>query len=275
MSSGGSDSTSSSTTTGIPEWVTPYAQNYMGRSQQVADMPYQGYGGQTVAQLNPYQTGAYNAIAGRASAGSPVTDAASGELQRTLSGAYLGNNPYLNQMVDASSQDVLRNYNSVIRPQQDAMSARSGSYGNTGVGEYVAGQQYDLGRTLSGISTGIRSQDYAAERNRMQGAVGMAPTIANQDYVDAQQLLQAGQGLQGQEQANLTDQYNRFNEARNYPQQQLATLGRGLGLNFGSTTNTVATGPGSNSTAQGLGSALALYSAYRGAMGSSSGGGAK
>lgn len=266
--SGGSDTTVQQN---FPDWAVPAAQNYLSRSQQVADLPYQGYEGQTVAQLNPYQTAGYNAVAARAAQGSPVSDAAAGELTRTLNGGYLNNNPHLQGLIDQSSQDVLRNYESVIRPQQDAMARRSGSFGNTGVDNYVAGQQYDLGKTLAGISTTIRANDYANERNRMMGAVSQAPAIANQDYIDAQQLIGAGQGFQGQEQANLTDQFNRFNEARNYPQQQLATLGRGLGLNYGSST----TGPGANTAAQGLGTALALYGAYRGGggYGSQTGGG--
>jgi len=120
--------------------------------------------------------------------------------------------------------------------------------------------QRRLQSTLGDISSSIRGTDYANERNRMQGAVGMAPTIANQDYLDASQLLGAGAQVQGQEQANLSDAYGRFQEARDYPRQQLGTLGQGLGMNFGSSQ----TGPGANPLAQGLGGGLAAYGAYRG-----------
>lgn len=229
----------------IADWQVPYAQSFMDFAGQVASQPYQGYEGQTVAQLNPYQTGAYDAMAARATGGSPINDAAGSELTRTLQGGYLNNNPHLQGMIDLAAGDVRRN--------MDVLSARSAGSGNSGIQEATA-------RGIADASLGIRGQDYARERGYMQSAIGMAPTIANQDYFDAQQLLSAGQGYQGQEQRNLTDQYDRFREARDYPQQQLATLGRGLGYNFGSST----TQPGANQWGQALGSGLAAYGAYNG-----------
>lgn len=254
--SGGSDTVTN--TTSIPEWVRPYAENYMQRSQQTADLPYQPYGGQTVAQLNPYQTAGYQATANRAMQGSPVNDAASGELQKTLSGSYLGSNPYLQGQIDKASGDVTRHYSDVIAPQIDALDARSGSFGNSGVQNVLGQSRYQLGDTLANISTQMRGQDYGNERNRMQGAVGMAPTIANQDYVDANALTNAGAAVQGQEQANLSDASGRFQEAQAYPYKQLSTLGQGLGMNYGSTST--GTQPGANPFAQGAGAGLSLYS---------------
>lgn len=232
----------------LPEWVKPYAQNYMQRTQQVADMPYTPYTGSTVAQFNPYQTGGLNAMAQRAIQGSPVTGAAQAEATKSLTGGYLNSNPYLDQMVDLASRDVLRN--------MDTLSARSGSFGNSGVMETTA-------RTLGDLSSQIRGQDYARERGYMQNAMGMATGLANQDYTDADRLLQAGQGFQGMEQANLSDAYRRFQEAQNYPRQQLATLGQGLGMNFGSSQ----TMPGQDPLAAGLGlgiTGLGLYSGFKG-----------
>lgn len=256
--SGGSDSVTN--VSSVPAWVQPYAENYMQRSQQVADMPYQAYGGQTVAQLNPYQTGAYDAMAQRAMQGSPVNDAASGELTKTLSGGYLGANPYLDKMVESAQGDVLKGYNNTVRPAQDALMARSGSFGNAGVQSTINDQQSDLTRNLGNLSASIRGTDYGNERSRMTSAIGMAPSIANQDYVDADALQRAGAGYQGQEQRNLTDQYGRFQEARDYSKDQLATLGRGVGMNFG--TSNTSTGPGSNPYAQAIGTGLAAYGAY-------------
>lgn len=242
---GGNDTV---TQTNFPDWAVPYAQSFLGRSQQVADIPYTPYTGSTVAQLNPYQTGAFDAIAQRAYQGSPVNSAASGELTKTLSGGYLNNNPYLDELVNQSSRDVMNQFQGV--------EARSGSFGNAGITESLA-------RGLGDVSAKIRGADYANERNRMTSAIGLAPTIANQDYLDAEQLLRAGQGYQTQEQLNLDDAYRRFREAQDYPKEQLGTLGKSLGLNYGSTSQV----PGNNNAAQGLGTALALYGGYRGATG--------
>ncbi len=246
--SGGSDTT---TVQNCPDWAVPYAQDFQNFARQVANQPYQPYEGQTVAQLNPYQTAGYDAMAARAMQGSPVSDAAARNLTDTLNGSYLNSNPYLDQVIDRSSRDVMRQF--------DAANARSGSFGNTGIAQATASQLGDL-------ASGIRYQDYNNERQRQMAAVGMAPTIANQDYFDAQQLVNAGNAYQGQDQRNLTDQYQRFIEARDYPQQQLQTLGRGLGLNWGSTS----TAPGSNGWGQALGAGLAAYGAYNGGGGGSS-----
>ncbi len=261
--SGGSDTT---TTNAFPDWAVPYAQNFLAQSQQVAGLPYRGYEGQTVAQLNPYQTAGANAQAQRATQGSPVNDAASTELQKTLSGGYLNNNPYLSKLVGAASQDITENYNQSVVPQLTALDARSGSFGNSGVSNATGQAQGQLAKNLGNVATNIYGTDYANERNRMQTAVSQAPSIANQDYVDAAALQNAGQTFQTQDQKNLTDQYQRWQEANNYPKDQLATLGKGLGLNYGSTTS----GPGANPWAQGLGAAASAYGAYAG-----SGGGGK
>lgn len=240
--SGGTDTIQ---TNSVPDWAVPYAQSYLARAGQTADLPYQGYDGQTVAQLNPYQLGGYNAIAARAMQGSPVSSAASGEITRTLSGGYLGANPHLDTLVAQQAGD--------IRRSADAAEGRSAGYGNTGREEATS-------RAIGEASARIRGEDYARERGFMQSALGMAPTIAGQDYIDAGQLLSAGAGLQGQDQRNLTDQYQRFIEARDYPQQQLATMGRGLGFNFGGSQQV----PGANPWGQALGTGLAAYGAYNG-----------
>jgi hypothetical protein len=247
--SGGSDNV---TTTNFPPFAQPYAENFLGQSQQVANLPYNPYPGQTVAQLNPYQTGGYDAMAQRAYQGSPVNNAAAGELTKTLSGGYLGANPHLDAMVGRAQGDVMKAFAPI--------EARSGSFGNSGVTEA-------MGRSLGDVSSVIRGNDYAAERGRMTNAIGYAPQIANQDYVDADRMLQAGQGYQTQEQINLDDSYRRFQEAQNYPERQLGVLGRALGLPYGSTTQQ----PGNNGVAQGLGTALALYGGYRGLNNTSGG----
>lgn len=266
--SGGGDTTTVQQS-GVPSWAVPYAQNFLNQSQQVADMPYQGYDGQTVAQLNPYQTAGIDAQAQRAYQGSPVNDAASSEVQKTLSGGYLNNNPYLSQMVNAASGDITKNYNNSVVPQLTALDARSGSFGNSGVASATGQAQGQLAEQLGNVATNIYGTDYANERNRMQTAVSQAPTIANQDYVDASALQNAGNQYQQQDQKNLSDQYSRFQAAQAYPKDQLNTLGSALGLKLGGSSTS--TGPGADPYAQALGAAAAGYGAYK-SGGSSSGG---
>lgn len=222
--------------TGVPDWVRPYAEQFMAKSTEVANKPYEAYGGKTIADLNPYQSQGLTAQAQRGASGSPINQAAGAELTKTLGGGYLNANPYLDQMVNSAQGDMTRAYNESVVPQQNAMRARSGSFGNMGVEQAIGSQANDFTKQLGNISTQIRGNDYANERNRMQGAIGLAPSIANQDYVDANAVTQAGAGFQQQNQAQLGDAFSRWQDQQNYGQRQLDTLGKGLGINFGSTT---------------------------------------
>lgn len=252
MSGGGGGGSSSS---GPPAWVVPYMENFLQRSQQVSKIPYQAYTGQTVAQLNPYQTSALDYTAARAMNGSPVNDAASNELQSTLGGAYLSQgNPYMDALVGRAQGDVIRGYQQSVVPQLDMLAARSGSFGNTGVQQATTDAQHQLLNQLGDISTSLRGGAYENERNRMQSAVSQAPSIAAQDYVDANALLGAGGALQTQQQRNLDDSYQRFLEQRDYPVKQLQILGQGLGANYGTTTTQNIKG---SPIAGGMGGALA------------------
>lgn len=233
MSGGGSQTKQE---TGPPAWAVPYFRNFLERGISVADQPYRPYTEQRNAGMNQYQVGGLNAQANRALMGSPVNAAAGGELTRTLSGGYLNNNPYLDQLVRQSQDDVINRYQGI--------ESRAGSFGNAGVNESMT-------RALGDVSANIRGADYANERNRMTSAVGMAPTIANQDYVDAAALASAGDPFQKYEQGLLDTQYGNFLEAKDYPKDQLQTIGSTLGQNYGQQS----TGPGPNRAAGALGGA--------------------
>jgi hypothetical protein len=56
----------------------------------------------------------------------------------------------------------------------------------------------------------IAYQNYASERGMQQQALGMAPMLANQDYIDASQLFNAGAQMQGQNQALINEQIARY-----------------------------------------------------------------
>lgn len=362
------DGTSGSTTTSVPGWAQPYYEGYLGRAQEVSDLPYQGFSGQRYAGMNEAQQQALQATQQRALNGSDVMNTAQQALQGTAGGAGLGavaaqnpylsaqnqqagainpylgaqnqqagaqnpyltaqnqyaqaDNPYLQQSIDAASQDVLRNYNLAVRPQLDAMDARSGSFGNSGVQQMALEQQRQLGQTLGNMSSGMRQADYNqraalsenavnrlyqggaqqqqnqftagsqlaqnqfsggqqqaqniynsgaqlasqqfqggqagaasqnalydAERSRQMQALGLAPTFAANDYTDAAKLFGVGSTMQADQQQGLDWQYQQYQNAQAYPQQQLAVLGNALGMNFGNTTTTTQGSPSTASNA--------------------------
>lgn len=253
---GGGDATT--TTQQMPAWMEPYAKSYLGRAAQVADLPYQQYDGQRVAGFNGAQQYGMNAIASRAMNGSPVMGAAGQTLQDTASGRYLGaGNPYLQQQIDATSQDVIRNYNQAVRPQQQAAQAQSGSFGNTGLQQQETEGQRQLAQTLGNVSSGMRMQGYNTERANQMQSLSMAPQYANQDYADALQLMNVGQMAQDNTQKNMDVDYGNWQAAQAYPRQQLDVMRNAIGINGGGTTTQ--TGAQGNPLSQGLGGGLATF----------------
>jgi hypothetical protein len=271
--------------TQMPAFVQPYAAGYLQRAQNVADMPYQAYQGQRVADLNPYQTQAYQGMYQRGMQGSPVMGAAEqaltgmmdgnfqqatanpyGRVQATGGGAqisatanpygyvqapgqtqgvsaganpYAGSNPYLQQQIDAASQDVVRNYNMATKPQTDTAMQRSGSFGNSGLQQVQALQQSDLQRNLGNISSGMRMQDYTQQQQLGESALnrnmqaqqfnaGLGENYANRSLQSQQ--FNAGLGENYANRGFQAQQYNSgLGESAANRALQASTTNAGLG----------------------------------------------
>lgn len=182
------------------------------------------------------------------------------------------NNPFLDQSIANAQGDLLRSYNLMQKPAWDKTMQGSGSFGNTGVMEYAQNAQNDLMRNLGRIGNDMRmgaynqqanlmenqvgrmfnaGQDFAgrqdaitgAERGYQQAAMGLAPTFANQDYVDANALLNVGNQQQQSNQGQADQNYRWWQEKQNFDQQRLNNYGQALGINAGSTNTQTAPDP--------------------------------
>lgn len=242
------------TTTSAPlPWLEPYMQDAMARAQQVANTPYQQSPG-TYTGPNDYLQAGWQATANRALQGSPTMNAANQTLQNTLSGGFLNGNPYLDQQVQAAQGDLVNAWNQVSKPQWDMAMQGSGSFGNTGVAQSAGFGADSLQRNLGRVANDMRFNAYNTERGYQQNALGMAPTYAQQDYNDANALLQVGAQAQGFDQAQQNQNQQWFQDARQYPQQQLNSYLAALGLNPGGTTTQ--TQPDPSTASQVVGGAL-------------------
>lgn len=245
----------------MPSWVQPYAAGYLQQAQNVADTPYQAYGGSLNAGFTPWQQQGLQAQAQRAVEGSPTMSAANTNLQSVLNGSFLGNNPYLEAQIQAAQGDLVNSWNNTAMPQWSKAMQSSGSFGNTGVMAAQGNAADALQKNLGRISSDMRFNAYNTERQNMMSALGMAPTFAQQDYADIDRLTQAGQAYQGQQQKELDTAYQQWQQAQQYPQQQLNVMRNALGgVNFGNTSTQTA--PGASTASQVLGgitSGLGLY----------------
>lgn len=232
MSGGGGGST---TTTELAPELRPLASEYTRRAIDLSSNQFTPYTGQRFAGLTPDQQAGLGMIRQRAG-GSPISQAADTALIQNLRGGQ--ENPYLDQLVQRSQRNLTDQYANVIRPQQDAMMARSGSFGNTGAQMAINAQQNQLLGNLGDISTQMYGQAYDQDRARQMQALGLAPSVSNLGYQDAAQLMQAGQLQQnlGQQQADFA--YEQFQDRQNQPYRNLQILGAPFSQGFGGVTTT-------------------------------------
>ena len=256
--SGGSGNTNSTQTSELPAGARPYAQQNLQRAANMSNEPGQVYSGQRYAGLNSDQNGALDRLTQYGMNGTESGNAGLAGLSDTLSGKYLSadSNPYLGGQIDAAQQDVVRNYNTTTRPAMDAALVRSGSFGNSGVMQMQQEADRNLQGQLGNISTQMRGQNYAQERDRQMQALGLAPQYSQMQYGDANAALQAGNARQQDTQGQYDAAMQIFNEQQNLPLQRLGILqgALGMGSNGQSTTSSGAT-PQANPGTAALGGA--------------------
>lgn len=216
--------------------------------------------------------------ADRARSGSPIMVAGNQQLTDTLQGDYLAsnpaysllnsnaqgdylnNNPYIDQTVDRALGKVRGSLDSQFAQGGRYGSglhktALAGAYGDTAASMY--GQNYANERQNQLGATNAMGQLYGDERTKQLQSMMFAPQMANQDYVDAQQLAAVGGAKEGMSQANLNEQLNRWNFDQNKYSDALARYSQLVQGNYGGSGSSTSTSPtNTNSMASGLGGAL-------------------
>lgn len=143
----------------------PYLKDLFTRAQ--------GLYNQNPSGTSPLTSRFQGLITDRALGGSPLTSAANAELMKTMQGGY--SNPYAARAL-GDAMDMAR---SKINAQFSG-----DNYGSSAHKEW-------LGRGITQASLPFASQLFENERGRQMGAAGMAPGLANQDFADLGQGLDA------------------------------------------------------------------------------------
>jgi len=239
MGGGGGGQTSQTSQT-IPDEMKPLASLYTKQATDIANTPFQAYGGQRFEDLSPDQQTAMGMVRDRATGGSQLLDQAEGGLSQFIQGGQT--NPFLDRMVGKAQGSVVDRFNMMTKPQTEAAMVGSGSFGNTGYQQLMQNQQKAAGQQMGDIATQMYGQAYGQDQaNRMQ-AIGMAPQFGNRAYQDAGQLMNVGGLQQQQGQQGRDFSFQQQQDAMNYPMKQLQATGSVLGGSRGS--QTVTTGGG-------------------------------
>lgn len=165
------------------------------------------FGGQTYANFSPETQQAFKMMSDRARGGSDLLRGAQGMVGDTAGGKYLSDgNPFGSAMAQRTTADVMPGLNATF-----AKAGRTGSDAH----------QYTLSRGLAEGMAPANMQMYENERGRMMQAAGMAPQLAQADYMDAQMLRGVGAEREAQAQKGIGEQMARFNFGQNRDAQAL------------------------------------------------------
>ena len=216
MGGGGGGST---TSTGIDPYLKPYVTYGLEEAKRLyeTDSP-QFFPGQTYVSPSDATNQALQMAQQRATAGSPLVQAAQQQQLETIQGR--GVNPFLQGALSAAYQPTVEAAQEATRGLQSQASS-AGRYGSAAMGQVAERQAAGLGRGLGNSLSNLAYQSSEAEAGRQAQAATNAPQMAQSDYFDIQALLKAGQGGEQYQQAALQDAMNRFNYEQNLPGQKL------------------------------------------------------
>lgn len=194
-----------------------YSNPYMGmQSQGVSGAP---------SVLGYAQQGQYN---------NPYLGQMTGGIGAPGQNPYGMGNPYLQQQIDAASQDATRNFQNSVMPGLDRMMQASGSFGNTGVQQQQQQAYSDLGRNLGNISSGMRMQDYTQQQQLAENGLnrGMQADMFNANMRSGDLGRNMAGGFQQQAQnMNPLLQAAMFDSSNNFAGQQFnANAGNQMGM---------------------------------------------
>jgi hypothetical protein len=171
-------------------------------------------------------------------------------------------NPYLTSIINQTGNDISRQYANGTAAQNDGMFAMSGAFGGSAHQNQTANNEAGLANSLAQNANNLRFQDYnqqvglaetQAGRNQsmnqfnaqrggdlwQQGFSNRAGLIpgafqgANQDYLDAAQMREAGDYQGRYTQGLLDNAHANWMTEQNHPYQQLQTAAQTLGAAIG------------------------------------------
>lgn len=273
--------------TELPKWVDAAAQKNLGIADQLAQRPYQPYGGQIAPGASQLQNEAFgNALAtagmyrpGMWAAGDTAFAGTQWAPQSFLSGnvgAYM--NPYIQNVENRAIANQNRAFADNINQIGDrATSAAAFGGSRHGIAEGVAAAEN--ARNIGDLSAQLRAQGYQDAAGRLEGDITrdmQGQQMRSEDAVRLAQISNSGQEMEmrdttllsalGEQQRGIESQlsqedYAKFKEALDYPLQQLNLRLAALGATpYGGTQTQTTTGQagGGSTGLQLFGSALSI-----------------
>lgn len=191
------------------------------------------YPNSTVAPFSDPTKAALDWQTQRATGGSPLTAASQDQLTRTMRGDYLdpNSNPYFQDALKASFAPQTEQFMSSVLPGINATFGGAGRGGSGLHQDTVDRAVTSLNRSQADATAKAGADVYTRERQNIIDGMKFAPQLANQDYVDINQLGVVGSAYDDQRQREIDADVSRYdynaNKDWNYINRYLASLNAG------------------------------------------------
>jgi hypothetical protein len=245
---GGGSSQAQTQVQDIAPWLKEYVTYGLGEAKNL----YQGttptyYPGQTYVDPSMQTTSAIDLATKRAMAGSPLTSGAIAQQTGTVGGSYLGANPYLAAALKPGQEAATTAYEQAISGARSNL-AGAGRYGSGAQVQLESLAGKNLANALANQAGQAAYQNYATERGLQQQSALAAPQLAQSQYNDINQLLQAGQLGEQYKQSALEADIARYNFEQQKPYEKLSAY---LGSVYGAPVPMTTTGTSTSTVKKG------------------------
>ena len=161
-----------------------------------------------------------------------------------IQGDYLQNNPNFDAVMNTAGRKATDLYNNAMT-NTNSQASMSGRYGSDAHARMASNNSSNLAQSLADTAGQYSYQNYANERGNQINAMNNAGTIAGNQNIGAQNLMNAGNAQAGFDQTALDADISRHDYGQNSAQQHLANYTNAVwGAPGGSTSTTSQSGGG-------------------------------
>ena len=251
----------SSTVTSAPVAYTPTGETqnmYQLGMQRLEELYDKGqpsvYTGARYVEPSTETSAALTAAYNKAIGTNQLLNNAVAQQTKTISGDYLGMNPFFSGAFAAAKAPVEEAFQKQIADIV-SQASRAGRYGSGAAQQLQERAATGLARELSNIGGTLAFRGYESERGRQEAASALAPSLSQAGYADIEKALRVGQIKEGYTQAKNIGEMQKFQEGQIAPYTQLQTFLSGLSAI--PTGQTVSTKYETDPLMQSLGAAIA------------------
>ncbi|WP_203426183.1 tail fiber domain-containing protein [Sinorhizobium sp. BG8] len=132
-------------------------------------------------------------------------------LRSTASGAEVGNNPYLDQMVANQQTKIADQLKTVINPQIDSQAASLGRMGSGAYASQRNNAESTAANAMAQVATDMYGNQYNTDKDRQMSAAGQYGNFYNSDQQNQMQVNANLANTSAQQQGIRTDAANSLN----------------------------------------------------------------